>query len=378
MFYGQIMIQNYLKDPGISFCAVGDYTSDEAPLQITEFGQGKEIDQLIAKIYLEGGGGGGYTESYETAAYFYSEYIEMPMAEMSFFFITGDEAFYDEIPSEVIMKITGRDIGRFPINSKQAWADLMKKYNVFFIKKPYHNEKNDVKIKKLWVETIGEERVLEIVTPKACIDVILGAIALTSGTRNLEGYIKDMEDRGQDQGRILEVTKALKLYSDKLSNYSVIPVKPSHFSSSSNFSASSNLVYSSQINTKPINIISNQIEYNRENVSNVREVVQKIEGTENLNLENKKYLEALREMKKMFNNNIPPELLCPITEEIFFDPVMTCDGQTYERKAIEYWLQNHDTSPVTNLKLQSKNLIPNFVVKKIVREYFDKNNGGFK
>ncbi len=38
---------------------------------MTEFGQGKEIDQLISKVWLEGGGGGNQIESYELAAYFY-------------------------------------------------------------------------------------------------------------------------------------------------------------------------------------------------------------------------------------------------------------------------------------------------------------------
>lgn len=57
MFYGQIKMKNYLKDPAISFCAVGDVYSDKAPLQVSEFGQGKEIDEMIAKLWLEGGGG---------------------------------------------------------------------------------------------------------------------------------------------------------------------------------------------------------------------------------------------------------------------------------------------------------------------------------
>ncbi len=39
-------------------------------------------------------------------------------------------------------------------------------------------------------------------TPKACIDVMLGAIAMTAGVRTLETYIKDMHERGQDAGRI--------------------------------------------------------------------------------------------------------------------------------------------------------------------------------
>ena len=29
------------------------------------------------------------------------------------------------------------------------------------------------------------------------------------------------------------------------------------------------------------------------------------------------------------------------------EPVVTQDGQTYERHAIEYWLRDHDTSPLT-------------------------------
>jgi hypothetical protein len=58
MFYGQIKMREYVKDPAISFCAIGDVTSDKAPLQVTPFGQGKEIDEMIKKLYLEGGGGG--------------------------------------------------------------------------------------------------------------------------------------------------------------------------------------------------------------------------------------------------------------------------------------------------------------------------------
>ena len=39
--------------------------------------------------------------------------------------------------------------------------------------------------------------------------------------------------------------------------------------------------------------------------------------------------------------------LCPITMSTMSDPVVTSDGQTYERTAIEDWLKTHDTSPLT-------------------------------
>lgn len=58
MFYGQIMMQGYLQDPAISFCAIGDAKMDDVPLQVTSFGQGKQIDEVLSKMYLEGGGGG--------------------------------------------------------------------------------------------------------------------------------------------------------------------------------------------------------------------------------------------------------------------------------------------------------------------------------
>ena len=177
MFYGQIMMQKYLTEPAISFCAVGDYTSDTAPLQVAEFGQGKEVDQLISKIYLEGNGGGGYTESYEFPAYFYSRRVKLENCQLPFFFITGDEAFYDEISPSFILKHMGC-VEKTNIDSFKLWKELMQKYNVFLIKKPYSNKANEKIIYKQWVNALGEERVLKVETPKACIDVILGAVLI--------------------------------------------------------------------------------------------------------------------------------------------------------------------------------------------------------
>ena len=58
-------------------------------------------------------------------------------------------------------------------------------------------------------------------TAKACIDVMLGAIAITAGVRTLETYIEDMKQRGQDAERIKEVTEALGQYAKKASKMAV-------------------------------------------------------------------------------------------------------------------------------------------------------------
>jgi hypothetical protein len=61
--------------------------------------------------------------------------------------------------------------------------------------------------------------------------------------------------------------------------------------------------------------------------------------------------------------------LCPITHEIFKDPVMTCDGITYERKAIEQWFQKGKvSSPMTGIPLPVPTLTPNVALKKVIEE----------
>eukprot|EP01038_Epipyxis_sp_PR26KG_P004878 gene4878-6834_t len=65
---------------------------------------------------------------------------------------------------------------------------------------------------------------------------------------------------------------------------------------------------------------------------------------------------------------LPAECYCPIYHTIMVDPVICVDGHTYERSAIETWLRNNDTSPVTNLTLTNKDLlIPNHSLRKMIQ-----------
>ncbi|CAF4163764.1 unnamed protein product, partial [Rotaria sordida] len=62
----------------------------------------------------------------------------------------------------------------------------------------------------------------------------------------------------------------------------------------------------------------------------------------------------------MANMNSSDDLLrCPITLELFHDPVLAQDGHTYEREAIEQWIQNHGSSPITRQRLSFEKLYPN-------------------
>ncbi|RHY55072.1 hypothetical protein DYB26_009893 [Aphanomyces astaci] len=60
--------------------------------------------------------------------------------------------------------------------------------------------------------------------------------------------------------------------------------------------------------------------------------------------------------------------VCPITCDVMDDPVVACDGYSYDRSAIESWLENHSTSPVTNNQLATKDLLPNHSLRQAILE----------
>ena len=69
----------------------------------------------------------------------------------------------------------------------------------------------------------------------------------------------------------------------------------------------------------------------------------------------------------------PHNFICPITHDIMIDPVICSDGISYERSAIERWLTNHNTSPMTNNSLISKNLISNITLRNTINDFKTNN-----
>jgi hypothetical protein len=62
-------------------------------------------------------------------------------------------------------------------------------------------------------------------------------------------------------------------------------------------------------------------------------------------------------------SNIPQAFLCPLTWEVMRDPVVDSNGHTYDRSAIEHWLQTNKRSPLTNTLLRRSRLKPNHALK---------------
>lgn len=70
------------------------------------------------------------------------------------------------------------------------------------------------------------------------------------------------------------------------------------------------------------------------------------------------------------DTHAPSYFLCPIFQEVMSDPHMAADGFTYEAEAVRGWLDSgHDSSPMTNLKLAHRELIPNRALRSAILEW---------
>lgn len=56
-------------------------------------------------------------------------------------------------------------------------------------------------------------------------------------------------------------------------------------------------------------------------------------------------------------------------QEVMVDPYVASDGYTYDGKAIELWLSTNETSPMTNLRLPNKSLIPNHSLRSAIMDW---------
>ncbi|CAF1570835.1 unnamed protein product [Didymodactylos carnosus] len=90
--------------------------------------------------------------------------------------------------------------------------------------------------------------------------------------------------------------------------------------------------------------------------------------------EEEKYVEQQLQSIQLPNNMLSC-FTCPLTKELFIDPVVCADGFTYERAAIQQWLNGGQTrSPMTNMELSNTNLVPNLVLKSALDELREKEH----
>ena len=135
----------------------------------------------------------------------------MPNAINPMFIFIGDEGFYDMVSKEQAKNWSRVSINQ-KVSTKDVLDDLMKKYSVYLIRKPYGASSgdgmsmNDKTIYKQWASVLGEDRIAILPEAGRVVDVIFGLMA--NETDRIKYFRKELEGR-QTEGQVNTVLKSL-------------------------------------------------------------------------------------------------------------------------------------------------------------------------
>lgn len=179
-----------VSDPQLLFTAVGDATSDTAPLQVGQFESTAELmDQWLTWSYLEGGGGGTGQESYELALYFLALHTEMDCwvkrQKRGYLFMTGDENPYPILSRHVAEAVTGDHLDD-DLKVEEVVAEVQRTFTPFFI---IPDRQRRGRCERTWRDLLGDH-VLCMDAPADICFVTAGALLLSE---RLVTDIKELE-----------------------------------------------------------------------------------------------------------------------------------------------------------------------------------------
>jgi len=133
----KLLTDTGVRDPQLLFMAVGDATCDSASLQVGQFESTAELmDQWLTWSFLEGGGGGQNTESYELALYFLVEHTDtdawVKRKKRGYLLMTGDELPYPAVSKHQVEALIGDSVDE-DIPTEAVVAALQEKFEPFFL-----------------------------------------------------------------------------------------------------------------------------------------------------------------------------------------------------------------------------------------------------
>lgn len=186
------------EDMEISFAAIGDAYSDKYPLQVRPFVKGLDLKKRLEELVIEGGGGGQERESYELAALYYAQHVEMPNAVKPIFIFIGDEGIYDFANKSHSKKWAYVDLDK-RTGFRKVFKALQQKFTVYAIRQPYRKMKGDQmseadqRIHKQWASILGEDHIAFLPDAARIVDVIFGILA--KETNKIEYFTEEISQR---------------------------------------------------------------------------------------------------------------------------------------------------------------------------------------
>jgi hypothetical protein len=204
-----LLNKGYAVNPAIMFAAVGDATCDRAPLQIGQFESDNMIEKQLAKLFLEGGGGGQQTESYELAMYYVARHITTDAwakrRHRGYLFFIADEMAYPKVKAREVAAVIGDELGE-DIALDDIVREVTARWETYYILPAGASYAGDKTVLGFWRKLLGQH-VIELDDLDAVAETIALTVGLAEDATDLDGGLADLADVGSDAGGV--VGKAL-------------------------------------------------------------------------------------------------------------------------------------------------------------------------
>ncbi len=207
-----LLRRGYLEDPAILVGGIGDATCDLAPLQVGQFESGNEIEDDLGRLYLEGGGGGQQTESYELALYFLARKTSIDCFEKrgrkGYAFLIGDELPYRKVNRREVLDVFGDKL-QADIPIRDIVDEAREKFEIYYVLPNLTSYYDDPKILKCWRKLLGQN-VLRLDDPAGISELIASTIGLSEEAVAWNDLSTDLKDAGTTQKVAKSVASALE------------------------------------------------------------------------------------------------------------------------------------------------------------------------
>jgi hypothetical protein len=199
---GLLTRKGYAADPHIMFGAVGDATCDRVPLQVGQFESDNRMDEDLARIVLEGGGGGQKKESYELGMYFMARHTSLDSVgkrgRRGYLFLIGDEMPYPRVNPREVKRFIGDDL-REPITTEAVLAELRRTFDVYYLMPTDAGWGGDREILARWRRLLGQN-VIELDDLDAVCETIALTVGLGEDSIDLDEGLADLVTVGSTAG----------------------------------------------------------------------------------------------------------------------------------------------------------------------------------
>lgn len=203
-----------IAHPQVMFMAIGDAMSDGAPLQVGQFESTAELmDQWLTWSYLEGGGGGTGSESYELAFYVAAQHTDTDnwakRKKKGYLFLTGDELPYPAVSRHGIEALIGSKVDE-DIPIEEVIAAAAETYHLFFLIPDAERAK---RCGNRWRELLGDHTIVMESPADACT-VAAAVVGITENrVKDLDSLASTLLDDGFSREQVGSTVRAVEPYA---------------------------------------------------------------------------------------------------------------------------------------------------------------------